>query len=43
MQLAAANADGKTSSTAGSKAKRLHQTHLRLLLVVLAEAGERPF
>ncbi|KAL4855790.1 Retrovirus-related Pol polyprotein from type-2 retrotransposable element R2DM [Chlorella vulgaris] len=51
MQLAAASAAGKTSSTAGSKAERLHLAHLRRLLgvrqgtptaVVLAEAGERP-
>jgi hypothetical protein len=51
MQLAAPRAAGKTSSTAGSKAERLHLAHLRRLLrvrhgtptaVVLAEAGERP-
>ncbi|KAI3432723.1 hypothetical protein D9Q98_004265 [Chlorella vulgaris] len=51
MQLAAASAAGKTSSTAGSKAERLHLAHLRRLLgarqgtptiMVLAEAGERP-
>ncbi|KAL4857864.1 hypothetical protein ACK3TF_001848 [Chlorella vulgaris] len=51
MQLAAASAAGKTSSTAGSKAERLHLAHLWRLLgvrqgtptvVVLAEAGERP-
>ncbi|KAI3432470.1 hypothetical protein D9Q98_004019 [Chlorella vulgaris] len=51
MQLAAASATGKTSSTAGSKAERLHLAHLRRLLgvrqgtptaVVLAKAGERP-
>ncbi|KAL4854747.1 hypothetical protein ACK3TF_004665 [Chlorella vulgaris] len=51
MQLAAASAAGKTSSTAGSTAERLHLAHLRRLLgvrqgtptaVVLAEAGERP-
>ncbi|KAI3428416.1 hypothetical protein D9Q98_007243 [Chlorella vulgaris] len=51
MQLATASAAGKTSSTAGSKAERLHLAHLRCLLgvrqgtstaEVLAEAGERP-
>ncbi|KAL4858040.1 hypothetical protein ACK3TF_001993 [Chlorella vulgaris] len=51
MQLAAAGAAGKTSSTAGSTAERLHLAHLRRLMgvwqgtptaVVLAEASERP-
>ncbi|KAI3425358.1 hypothetical protein D9Q98_009122 [Chlorella vulgaris] len=51
MQLAAASAAGKTSSTAGSKAERLNLANLRRELgerqgtptaVVLAEAGERP-
>jgi hypothetical protein len=34
MQLAADNAAGKTSSTAGSKAERLHLAHLRRLVGV---------
>jgi hypothetical protein len=51
MQLAAASAAGKFSSTTGSKAAQLHLAHFWCLLgvrqgtqaaVVPAEAGERP-